>query len=608
MKLSKGMGPHSGVGLSPQEIQYYFRDVYDSGERLVISEPRLICELSSRFAMNQEYEGVLDPEGPIKLIVPPGPGVPTETRGSVQLVLEYDGTLAADGYRLDIQKDGRIEIHASNKRGLKYGMDALHLLLQVEQERCTLPVMSIRDEPSFPVRGIIEGFYGKPWSFADRMDAVRFMAAHRMNTFMYAPKDDPYHRELWRESYPEDTFDQIRELKEACERHEIDFHYCISPGNDLSFGSDEDFLKLTEKLADVIAIGVRHFSVLMDDIDYVLKGENRHLLGRSGHAHVFLTNKVHTWLAERLPEFTLTVCPSEYWSYWDTEYKKDFRERLHPEIKVFWTGYFVFAPQISREHAADNHAFFGHELWLWDNIPVNDCDHDRLFLDPLRGRYSGLPDCGHTGMVANPMNQWECSKVTLITMSHYMWNSERYMPELSWQWAVRELAGERADELMFFCRQNRNSRLGGNTYEDVDLALKMRDIPALDMYFERLLQAVSVLRNVPADDLAAGFVSQAASWLERAELDAGLWQVLRQAALSSERQDDAQSGESSTPSEAVDGQEPSPLTDEITGELRRGITACLEAEARLGSNPAIRAAAQWGYVDQDEQGKYRLIL
>ncbi|KAF6611474.1 hyaluronidase, partial [Paenibacillus sp. EKM208P] len=64
MKLSKGMGPHSGEGLSRQEIQYYFRDVYDSGERLVISEPRLICELSSRFAMNQEYEGVLDPEGP----------------------------------------------------------------------------------------------------------------------------------------------------------------------------------------------------------------------------------------------------------------------------------------------------------------------------------------------------------------------------------------------------------------------------------------------------------------------------------------------------------------------------------------------------------------
>ncbi|MGS5018091.1 beta-N-acetylglucosaminidase domain-containing protein [Paenibacillus sp. JJ1683] len=608
MELSKRMRPNSDVGLIPQEVQYYFRDVYDSGDKLVIAEPNLICELSSRFAMNQEYEGVLDPEGPIRLIAPPGPGVPTETRGSVQLMLEYDGTLTADGYRLDIQKEGRIEIHASNKRGLKYGMDALHLLLQVEQERCTLPVMSIRDEPSFPVRGIIEGFYGKPWSFADRLDAVHFMAAHRMNTFMYAPKDDPYHRELWREPYPEEMFAQIRELKEACERHEIDFHYCISPGNDLNFGSAEDFLKLTEKLAAMITIGVRHFSVLMDDIDYVLKGENRHLLGRSGHAHVFLTNKVHTWLAERLPEFTLTVCPSEYWSYWDTEYKKDFRERLHPDIKVFWTGYFVFAPQIGRQHAADNHAFYGHELWLWDNIPVNDCDHDRLFLDPLRGRYSRLPARGHTGMVANPMNQWECSKVTLITMSHYMWNSERYMPGLSWEWAVRELAGEHADELMFFCRQNKNSRLGGNTYEDVDLALQMRDIPALDFYFERLLHVVSVLQNISANDAAAGFVAQATPWLERAKLDVDLWHVLRQAALGNERQNDVQSLGNLMQSEATGGQKPPPLTDEVVDELRRGITACLEAETRLGSNPAIRAAVQWGYVDQDEQGKYRLIL
>ncbi len=601
-------GEAIAMGLTPQEIQYYFRDAYDSGEKLVVPEPRLVCELSSRFAMNQEYEGVLDPEGPIKLILPPGPGVPTETRGSVQLVLEYDGTLVADGYRLEIQKEGRIEIHASNKRGIKYGMDALHLLLQVEHERCTLPVLSLRDEPSFPVRGIIEGFYGEPWSFADRLDAVSFMAAHRMNTFMYAPKDDPYHRELWREPYPEDTFAQIRELKEACDRNEVDFHYCISPGNDLSFGSDEDFARLTEKLAAVIAIGVRHFAVLMDDIDYVLKGENRHLLGRSGHAHVFLTNKVHAWLTERLPEFTLTVCPSEYWSYWDTEYKKDFRERLHPDIKVFWTGYFVFAPQISREHAVENHAFFGHELWLWDNIPVNDCDRDRLFLDPLRGRYSRLPDCGHTGMVANPMNQWECSKVTLITMAHYMWNSERYMPELSWAWAARELAGERTGEFMFFCRQNRNSRLGGNTYEDVDFALQSRDIPALDMYFERLLQAVNVLRNVPADDPAAGFVSQAAPWLDRAELDVSLWRVLRQAVLSSGRQDDARSRGSGTQSEVTGGQEPPPLKDEIIAELRSGITACLEATARLGSNPAIRAAEQWGYVCQDEPGKYRLNL
>ena len=161
---------------------------------------------------------------------------------------------------------------------------------------------------------------------------------------------------------------------------------------------------------------------------------------------------------------------------------------------------------------------------------------------------------------------------------------------------------------MFFCRQNRNSRLDSSTYEDVDFALQSRDIHALDMYFERLLQAVNVLRNIPADDPAAGFVSQAAPWLERAELDVGLWQVLRQAVLSSGRQDEARSRGNGTRSEAAGGQEPPPLTDEIIAELRSGMTACLEATARLGSDPAIRAAERWGYVDQDEAGKYRLNL
>ncbi|WP_242210450.1 hypothetical protein [Paenibacillus polymyxa] len=138
--------------------------------------------------------------------------------------------------------------------------------------------------------------------------------------------------------------------------------------------------------------------------------------------------------------------------------------------------------------------------------------------------------------------------------------------------------------------------------------MQMRDIPALDIYFERLLHVVSVLQNISANDAAAGFVAQATPWLERAKLDVDLWHVLRQAALGNERQNDVQSLGNLMQSEATGGQKPPPLTDEVVDELRRGITACLEAETRLGSNPAIRAAVQWGYVDQDEQGKYRLIL
>lgn len=98
------------------------------------------------------------------------------------------------------------------------------------------------------------------------------------------------------------------------------------------------------------------------------------------------------------------MCPSEYWSCWDTEYKRDIREKLHTDIKIFWTGSSVFARQVGSRDARNNYSYYGHELWLWDNIPVNDADYDRLFLDPVRGRYSQLGQAGHQAVVANFAN------------------------------------------------------------------------------------------------------------------------------------------------------------------------------------------------------------
>lgn len=553
------------MGISLRDCQYLFRDYYAGGEELVLEGPQLRCELSSRYAMNQDVHGLLDEGGSILVLEPPGPGVATADTGNAGLMLEYDGSLAADGYRLVIGKDAKLVVAASSRRGLKYGLDALKQLLTIEGDCCRLPVVTVEDEPSFPVRGIIEGFYGTPWSFADRMDAVRYMGEHRMNAFMYAPKDDPYHRELWREPYPDDIFAGIHALKQECDKHMVDFYYCISPGNDLEFRSREDFARLEEKLAAMIAVGVRHFALLMDDIDYVLTGDNKQYLERSGAAHAYLTNRVYDYLAACLPSFTLAMCPSEYWSYWNTEYKKDIREQLHSNVKVFWTGYFVFAPEIGRKHAEDNRSYYGHELWLWDNVPVNDCDKDRLFLDPVRGRSSRLGQHGHTAVVANPMNQWECSKITLTTMSHYMWNSERYMPELSWELAVREFAGELAEEMMFFCQQNLNSRLYSGGYPELDDALARRDLAWLDSYFSRLEQAAEQLGGLNN----AKFAEEAGPWLRRATADAALWQAIRRQ-LAKPRQPKARE------------------------EVLQCLETCSSYGVLLGSDPAIRAAEALG--------------
>lgn len=559
--------------------QYYFRDYYDLGEELVLEGQQLRCELTSKFSMIQKYEGRLTTDGKIVIIEPSDEEAGTLERGNAKLELDYDGTLKADGYQLVISKDGKITIAASNKRGLRYGMDALHRLLSVDDGTCRLPVATIHDEPSFPIRGIIEGFYGTPWSFADRMDAVSYLAAHRMNTFMYAPKDDPYHRELWREPYPDDVYTQIRELKQECDSHLVDFYYCISPGNDLQFRNEADFASLEAKLAAMISIGVRHFALLMDDIDYALSGDNLHYLERSGLAHAYVSNRIYDYLCRQLQRVTLVMCPSEYWSYWDTEYKRDIREKLHTDIKVFWTGYSVFAPQIGSQHALGNYNYYGHELWLWDNIPVNDADIDRLFLDPVRGRYSQLGQTGHHAVVANPMNQWECSKITLNTMAHYMWNSERYMPELSWELSVREFAGELAEEMMFFCRQNLNSQLYKGGYEELHEALQNKDTEKLDLYFDRLESTASRLLQLDNSK----FNEEAGPWLHRALADVELWRAIRRKVVGT-----VESG--------------------IDEELRERAAACQAFNVRLGSDPAWQAAEAWGFAVREGKHGFRLSL
>jgi len=64
------------------------------------------------------------------------------------------------------------------------------------------PAPNVASSPfsvGFANRGVIEGFYGPPWSHQDRLDMIRFMGRVGMNMYFYGPKDDPFHREKWRE-------------------------------------------------------------------------------------------------------------------------------------------------------------------------------------------------------------------------------------------------------------------------------------------------------------------------------------------------------------------------------------------------------------------------
>ncbi|HEY6056064.1 MAG TPA: beta-N-acetylglucosaminidase domain-containing protein, partial [Gaiellaceae bacterium] len=297
-----------------------------------------------------------------------------------------------------------------------------------------VPAVRIRDFPAYPVRGIIEGFYGRPWTHRERLDLLAFCARHKLNTFVYAPKDDPYHREGWRDLYPEPELARLAELVAEAGRRHVDFAWAVAPGLSIRHDSEDDFAALCAKAEQLWGIGVRSFQLLWDDIP-----------DTSAAAQAELSNRFAAWLPEGARP--LVVCPVEYHGTARSEYRDRFAERLDPQIVVYWTGPEVVSDAIGRSDAEAARDALGHELLLWDNYPVNDFEPSRLFLGPLVGR---APDLPVRGLIANGMQQAAPSKLAFATAADWAWNPAAYDPERSFALACRELGGAAAGALRVF--------------------------------------------------------------------------------------------------------------------------------------------------------------
>ena len=71
--------------------------------------------------------------------------------------------------------------------------------------------------------GVVEGFYGRPWSKAQRRQLFAWMKSWGMNTYLYAPKDDLKHRLFWREPYSEREVPVLKDLIRECRRKGLRF-------------------------------------------------------------------------------------------------------------------------------------------------------------------------------------------------------------------------------------------------------------------------------------------------------------------------------------------------------------------------------------------------
>ena len=315
-----------------------------------------------------------------------------------------------------------------------------------------------------PLRGVVEGFYGTPWTFDDRADIIDFCRQCNLNSYVYAPKDDPYHRDKWRKPYPTEKLDEMRRLVAVAKKNKVRFIFAVSPGLDLNYKGtkgDEDFRLLIRKLDAMYDIGVRDFAIFFDDLK---DDKGRH--HENGKDQAEFLNRVQKNLHERYKDVApLITVPTEYF-YEDMvngdkvkPYTRDLAENLDPTIVVLYTGRGVVCEGITDKELADVNKIYGREVGVWWNYPVNDYsltpDGNRNVKLAL-GAIEKLPSAKMTAIFFNPMEQVQMSKIALATGAIYANNPATYDENQAWNKVIDEQFGRLAPQMKIFAEHSRH--------------------------------------------------------------------------------------------------------------------------------------------------------
>lgn len=355
-----------------------------------------------------------------------------------------------EGYYLLVENN-RIIIAGNDERGTYYAVQTLAQLIHDGQ----LPAVEIKDYPTVRFRGVVEGFYGTPWSHKARLRQLEFYGKNKMNTYIYGPKDDPYHSSPnWRKPYPENEATQISELVKVAKRNAVDFVWAIHPGLDIKWNTaDRDLLLV--KFENMYRLGVRSFAVFFDDIS----GE-----GTDPSRQAELLNYIDDQFVKVKGDVNpLIMCPTEYNKSWSDPakgYLVTLGTKLNPSVQIMWTGDRVIS-DITAEGLAWVNEKIKRPAYIWWNFPVSDYVRDHLLMGAVYGLDTHVGG-EMSGFMTNPMEWSESSKVAIYSVADYAWNPEKFNSIQSWKNAIRAILPGDAEAFQVFV--NHNSDLGVNVH------------------------------------------------------------------------------------------------------------------------------------------------
>jgi len=363
---------------------------------------------------------------------------------------------------------------------------------------CAIFGYLMSDKLTFQRRGIVEGFFGPPWSMAHRAAIFEFGAKRGMNTYLYAPKDDPYHRARWREPYPEAEWQELLGLIHIAQHDQIDFVYGFHPGKGLCFTAEDPIRCLLTKAERFYEVGIRTFAVLFDDIPSRLEHaeDRRQLDGSLAKAEALWLKRILAQQPSAWADVEWWICPSYYtedpllarmFGDFEPSFLETLARHLPPSVACFWTGPLVISKKIRLGHVRKVAKRLKHRLILWDNYPVNDLSMStEMHLSPLTGRDPRLPEQVY-GYLNNPLLQEALSFIPLATCFDYAADPTGYDPEKSWIRMIKERLGSDAlghwSAIREFCE--RTNKLKDET---APLRLPSGRRPALEAALRYLLE------------------------------------------------------------------------------------------------------------------------
>jgi|TARA_B110000114_G_scaffold185540_1_gene233045 hyaluronoglucosaminidase len=348
---------------------------------------------------------------------------------------------------------------------------------------------------AFEIRGVIEGFYGHPWTQHQRLGMMSFVAQCGMNLFVYSPKDDVLLRDQWAEPFDSESLKDLSTLLAHANSCGLVLSVAISPGLTMRYSSDADRSALVKKFEMLANLGITSYGLFFDDIPGTLQWpEDQATFPSLAHAHRAVS--AHIWNAlQGFGATQLMVCPTTYWGDGSENYLEQFCEGLDPRIDVLWTGRSICSATLEASDALIFTQTTGRKPLYWDNFPVNDVamKHE-LHIGPYERREPALWNTSR-GIIANAMEFAEASKIPLYTIGEFLRDPHNYDSESSWNRAIEVVAGDPDDAIAVraFAENSRSSCLSLSDAEPLNEALGALEFSFLSQDYESGSSAVAEL-------------------------------------------------------------------------------------------------------------------